>query len=363
MILGIFTGLTEHGGIQRYGRHAAAVIAMLAGERGEDYRFLGLNDPTGEHEIESAGVRFAIAGFARNKPALIRAALAVARAARLAYLNHPNLAPLGLAMRALNPGARYIVSTYGTEVWEPLPSVRGFGLQWADRVTAIAEFNAAKVAALQRIAPERIAIVPCALDPEFSAPSEVTSPRPGPGEPPILLTVARLEGPERGEYKGVDTVIEAMPEVLAAFPGVRYVVVGDGDDRPRLEELARRCGVDERVAFAGAVDAAALRAFYETCEIFVMPSKTEGFGIVFLEAMALGKPVVGGNHGGTPEVWTDGTAGFLVDHGDVHALAGRLKLLLGDSDLRARMGAAGRALVASNFTFARFRQNFGALFL
>ena len=361
MILGVFTGLTEYGGIQRYGRHAAAVIAMQARDRGEDYRFLGLNDPTGEHEIESAGVRFSIAGFARHKPAMIRAVMAEARAARLAYLNHPNLAPLGLALRAMNPASRYIVSTYGFEVWEPLPSVRGFALQRADQVTAIAQFNAHKVAELQHIAPERIAVVPCALDPEFSVGGDGASPRPA--EPPILLTVARLEGPERGEYKGVDKVIEAMPEVLAAFPGVRYVVVGEGDDRPRLEKLAHRIGVQERLTFAGAVHHAALRAFYEACEIFVMPSRTEGFGIVFLEAMALGKPVVGGNHGGTPEVWADGTAGFLVDHGDVRGLAGRLKLLLGDFEMRARMGAAGRALVSSNFSFARFHQNFGELLL
>jgi phosphatidyl-myo-inositol dimannoside synthase len=362
MILGVFTGLTEHGGIQRYGRHAAAVIATLARERGEEYRLLGLNDPSGEHEIESAGVRFPIAGFARNKTAMIRAVLSRARSVRLAYLNHPNLAPLGIALRAINPAARYIVSTYGFEVWEPLPCVRGFALQRADRVTAIAQFNADKVAALQRIAPERIAIVPCALDPEFSALSGATLPRPA-GEPPMILTVARLMSAERGEYKGVDTVIEAMPEVLAAFPGVRYVVVGDGDDRPRLEKLAHRCGVHERVTFVGAVDHAALRSFYEACEVFVMPSRTEGFGIVFLEAMALGKPVVGGNHGGTPEVWADGTAGFLVEYGDVRALAGRLKLLLGDSGMRARMGAAGRAIAASSFSFARFRQNFGELLL
>jgi phosphatidylinositol alpha-1,6-mannosyltransferase len=358
MILGVFTGLTEHGGIQRYGRHAAAVIAMAARDRGEDYCFLGLNDPTGDHEIESAGVRFSIAGFARNKPATIRAVLARARQARLAYLNHPNLAPLGLGLRGLNPRLRYIVSTYGFEVWEPLPSVRGFALQRADRVTAIAGFNAVKVAELQHIKPERIAIVPCALDPEFSDLS-IDPRRLHSSEPPILLTVARLMSAERGEYKGVDTVIEAMPEVLAAFPGVRYVIVGDGDDRPRLERLAQQTGVQDRVTFTGAVDAAALRGFYEACEIFVMPSRTEGFGIVFLEAMAVGKPVIGGNHGGTPEVWADGTAGFLVDHGDVRALAGRLKLLLGDCELRSRMGAAGRALVAKNFSFARFRQNFG----
>jgi glycosyltransferase involved in cell wall biosynthesis len=264
-------------------------------------------------------------------------------------------------VRTLNPAARYLVSTYGTEVWQPLPRLRTFGLQRADRVTAIAKFNAEKVAALQRIAPEKIAIVPCALDPDFAGSNGVAPRQSAPGEPPIILTVARLMSPERGEYKGIDTVIEAMPEVLEGFPGVRYVVVGDGDDRPRLEKLARRCGVHERVIFTGAVEHAALCAFYEACEVFAMPSRTEGFGIVFLEAMALGKPVVGGNHGGTPEVWAEGTAGFLVDHGDIRALAGRLKLLMSDSDLRARMGAAGRAIVAREFSFARFQQNFGPL--
>ncbi|HVA80150.1 MAG TPA: glycosyltransferase family 4 protein, partial [Candidatus Binataceae bacterium] len=295
------------------------------------------------------------------KPVMIRAALAGARTIRLAYLNHPNLAPLGMALRTLKPAARYIVSTYGTEVWHPLPHVRGFGLRHADMVTAIAKFSADRVAMLQRIAPEKIAIIPCALDPDFSAPGGDLAPRRHPGEPPILLTVARLVSPERGEHKGVDTVIEALPAVLAAFPGVRYVIVGDGDDRPRLERLAAHLGVSERVTFAGAVDSALLRTYYEACEIFVMPSRTEGFGIVFLEAMALGKPVIGGNHGGTPEIWADGTAGFLVEHGNAHALAARLCLLMGDSALRARMGAAGRALVAANFGFDRFRQNFGAL--
>ena len=188
MILGVFTGLTEHGGIQRYGHHAAAVIAMLARDRGEDYRFLGLNDPAGKHEIESAGVRFSIEGFARNKPGLIRAVLSSARATRIAYLNHPNLAPLGLALRALNPGSRYIVSTYGFEVWEPLSSLRGFALQRAERVTAIAEFNAVKVAEPPacRAGENRVDCHAHSIqNSRFRAMPRRRQPRPA--EPPILL--------------------------------------------------------------------------------------------------------------------------------------------------------------------------------
>lgn len=361
MILGVFTGLTTHGGIQQYGRLAAAVIAVRAQETGEEYRLLGLNDPPGRHELGIAGTRFVVTGFGRNKSRFAAAVLHGARALRLAYLNHPNLAPLGLGLRALKPATRYVASTYGLEVWEPLPKLRRMGLRSADVVTAIAEFNATRTIVSQGIEARRIAIVPCALAPDFCAPNDATSPsqahcahRGG----PMLLTVARLV---RGEQKGVNSVIEALPQVITAIPDVCYVVIGEGDDRARLEQLARDLGVGDHVIFTGALGDAAVRSFYQSCEAFVMPSRSEGFGIVFLEAMALAKPVIGGNHGGTPEIWDDGTAGFLVEHGDIAGLADRIKHLLGDGALRARMGAAGRRIVATRFSFDHFRRNFTEL--
>jgi phosphatidylinositol alpha-1,6-mannosyltransferase len=362
MILGVFTGLTEHGGIQQYGRQAAAVIAGHARDSGEEYLLLGLNDPAGQHEIETAGVAYKIIGFARNKPRMVAATLRDARAARLVYLNHPNLAPLTLALRALNPAIRCIVSTYGFDVWEPLPIVRRLGLRYADVVTAIAKFNAVKAIEFQGIAPEKIAIVPCALDADFCKTNRAApAPSCNRTNGPMMLTVARLVRGERREHKGIDCVIQALPEVIKAIPDACYVVVGDGDDRSRLEQLARDAGVGERVRFTGAIDDAAVRSIYGACEIFVMPSRSEGFGIVFLEAMALGKPVIGGNHGGTPEIWDDGTAGFLVEHGDLAALADRIKLLLSDGALRSRMGAAGRRIVATRYSFDHFRRNFTEL--
>ena len=359
MILGAFTGLTTHGGIQQYGRLAAAVIAIRAQEAGEKYRLLGLNDPRGRHQLRVADANFTVTGFGRNKPRFAAAVLCNARAVRLAYLNHPNLAPLGLGLRALKPAARYVISTYGFEVWEPLSMPRRLGLRHASVVTAIAQYNATKTIESQGIEAGRIAIVPCALDPDFctangSAPPPLSRRTSG----PMLLTVARLV---RREKKGIDNVIEMLPEIRKTVPGVYYVVVGDGDDRARLEQLARDRGVGDRVTFTGAIGDAAVRSFYQSCEVFVMPSRSEGFGIVFLEAMALGKPVIGGNHGGTPEIWDDGTAGFLVEHGDIGALAERTGGLLRDAELRARMGVAGRRIVASRFRFDHFRRNFGQL--
>jgi phosphatidylinositol alpha-1,6-mannosyltransferase len=149
-------------------------------------------------------------------------------------------------------------------------------------------------------------------------------------------------------------VIKALPEVMKAVPDVFYVVVGEGDLQPRLEELARENAVRDRVIFAGAARLEQLKAYYSRADVYVMPSLQEGFGIVFLEAMAFGKPVIASEHGGAPEIVQDGVTGFLVKPGDLEALTAHLIQLLQDPALRARMGAAGRQRVEENFTFAHF---------
>jgi glycosyltransferase involved in cell wall biosynthesis len=101
---------------------------------------------------------------------------------------------------------------------------------------------------------------------------------------------------------------------------------------------------------------------YKSCDIFLMPSRQEGFGIVFLEAMAFKKPVIGGNHGGTPEVILDNETGFLVEHGDVDGLADRIAILLRDPELCKRMGEAGRRRVEENYTFEPLRRKLMDLF-
>ncbi len=131
-------------------------------------------------------------------------------------------------------------------------------------------------------------------------------------------------------------------------------LVGAGDDQPRLKAVASGLGVEDHVTFWGALDDARLAAAYADCDVFVMPSKEEGFGIVFLEAMLRGKPCVGGAHGGTPEVIEHGKSGFLVEYGDVDALVRYLLALRADPELRRRLGERGRELAASRFSAAAF---------
>ena len=125
------------------------------------------------------------------------------------------------------------------------------------------------------------------------------------------MTVSRLASSER--YKGNDRVIRALPQVLLKHPETIYVIVGDGDDRPRLEALAAEVGVTEKVRFVGQVKPEELPDHFRLADVFVMPSTGEGFGIVFLEAMATGIPVIGGNRDGSLDPLADGVLGRAVD--------------------------------------------------
>jgi glycosyltransferase involved in cell wall biosynthesis len=137
---------------------------------------------------------------------------------------------------------------------------------------------------------------------------------------PVILTVARLDARER--YKGVDHLIEAMPAVRIVVPEARLRIIGTGSDLPRLQKMATRLGAADAVDFAGFVNDDGLSAAYRECALFALPSSGEGFGIVFLEAMAHGKPCLGARAGATPEI-IDSTSGVLADYGVIPQIAGK----------------------------------------
>jgi glycosyltransferase involved in cell wall biosynthesis len=149
-------------------------------------------------------------------------------------------------------------------------------------------------------------------------------------------------------------LISVLPRVLKIAPDASLVLVGDGDDRPRLEQLARELGVSKHAHFLHGLTPEELFACYANCEIFALPSRGEGFGLVFLEAMAHAKPVIGGAHGGIPDIIEDGVTGRLLPHGDVERMAQTLEGLLSNPGEAREMGARGKDRVAQVFSFAQF---------
>jgi phosphatidylinositol alpha-1,6-mannosyltransferase len=169
-----------------------------------------------------------------------------------------------------------------------------------------------------------------------------------------LVTVARLQ-----RHKGMDTVIAALPAILARAPDVRYAVAGTGPDRERLEKLAHRLGLGDRVRFLGGVSDRELPALYNLASVYVGASRqaerlgVEGFGIALVEASACGRPIVAGNSGGIPDAVRDGETGFLVPPEEPAAFADAICRLLADPAAAQRMGQNGRRAVETYFNWDR----------
>lgn len=266
-------------------------------------------------------------------------------------------APLGLMAPALRrAGARRIVATtHGHEAgWAQLPAARqllrriGEG---TDTITYLGEYTRSRIApALTPEAAGRMVQLPPGVDEKTFHPGSgggVVRARLGLTDRPVVVCVSRLV-----PRKGQDTLIEAMPRVLAAVPDAVLLIVGGGPYEKELRALAARTGVADSVRFTGAVPWEDLPAHYGAGDVFAMPCRTrrggldvEGLGIVYLEASATGLPVVAGDSGGAPDAVLDGETGWVVPGGSPTPAADRVIALLNDPDLRRRMGERGRAWV------------------
>ncbi len=274
----------------------------------------------------------------------------------LVLFTHVSLLPLVEAVRALAPQARVALLAHGTEVWQPLAARVARCLARVDSFVAPSAFTAQKLADVQGISPERITVIPHGLDPAWIRESAAGSAAGAAGSRsggPLLLSVTRLSRADR-EGKGIDLVLQALPAVIARFPSVRYRVVGGGGDFPRLADLVRSLGFEERTELPGARRSDDLWQSYAQADVFVLPTQVEGFGIVFLEAMSSRLPVVAVRAAAAPEVVEDGVTGILVTPGRTDQLADALIALLSDEDRRRAMGEAGRRRVELMYRFEHF---------
>ena len=239
---------------------------------------------------------------------------------RRLFCGHINLATMVRQLSRLS-GIPYTIFTYGKEVWFPLKSGDGDALRAADRVWTISRYSAKLACDANQLTPHNIDFLPCVVDGEAFTPAKAKAQLQAKydlADARVLMTVARLW---KGDpYKGVDVTIRALPEIASKFPDVKYLVIGRGDDQPRLAKLAEDLGVADRVIFAGFVPSEELVDHYRLADVYVMPSQ-EGFGIVYLEAMACGIPVISGDDDGSADPLQDGRLGWRVPHRDPAAVA------------------------------------------
>ncbi len=348
------TTFGSHGGIQTYNRLFAQALNSFD-ELGETYLLVmtdNASDVADARELDGYK-RLQLETFDGERSAFVRRVLRLACQIQIDLLlvGHVNYAPLGMLVRRLRPRLRYGISAHGNDVWLRLSNFRRRALQKADFIMSVSEDTYLRAEQVNGHIEGRQYILPNALP--WAEDSIVCDSSPK-GTNLLMLSVGRLAADEG--RKGVDTVIEAIPRIRVRVPNIRYVVIGEGSDLDRHRNLANRLGVAAHVNFLGSVDEATLRSYYKACDLFVLPSAQEGFGIVFLEAMHYKKPIIAANSGGTPEVVKDQETGMLVEYGNVEQLTAAIIALCTNQPERERMGAAGRRRLQENFTFDHFKR-------
>lgn len=219
---------------------------------------------------------------------------------------------------------------YGIDVTWAQGAIKASRLARAERVISISRYTRDCLIEAHGLPPERFSILPTTFDEQrFRCGPKPEGLAERFGLPPdrrVILTVCRLEHTEG--YKGYDQILRALPAVLQQVPTTHYLLGGQGNDLPRIRKLVEELNLENAVTLAGFVPEEELVAFYQFCDVFAMPSRKEGFGIVFLEALACGRPVLAGNRDGSVDALLDGELGVLVDPEDTAAIAEALAELL-----------------------------------
>jgi phosphatidyl-myo-inositol dimannoside synthase len=309
----LFTG---GGGIARVLRLYLKALCDLSAD-GDRVRLLSLNDANADSEDLRRYGASSLSDWrvcSGSKLDFTLSAIRMSKDCDRIICGHVAQLPVAWLASMIRPSISYFLVAHGIEVWRPFTFLERRSIRGTHRVLCVSDFTKRQLRLHCPIPEGRSVVIPNALDP-FLAPKTRPS---EPGPDPVVLSVSRLSKAEG--YKGIDHLISAMPSVLAELPGARLRIVGRGDQLPSLQALVKRLKVSNSVEFAGYRSDSDLHADFEACRLFALPSEKEGFGLVYVEAMAHGRPCLVARSGGAPEVVSEETS-MTVDYGDVAGIA------------------------------------------
>lgn len=296
-------------------------------------------------------------GFGTAKVKFIFDALAKGKKSDTVVLSHINLLLVGWMIKKLSPSTRIILFAHGIEVWGTLGSRKKMMLQCCDMIIPVSQFTSQKLQELHGIAPEKCRVLNNCLDPFLPLSKERNGNWPlrqqygFSYDNTILFTLTRLSSKER--YKGYDRVLHAMVRLSAFYPGIRYFLAGSYDmqEKVHLDELIKKLELQDKVTIAGFIAEEDLLAHFSMADIYVMPSIKEGFGIVFIEAMYYGLPVIAGNKDGSVDALCNGELGLLVDPLDTVAIETAIEKIL----INKNAFMPNRELLMKHFSYEQYK--------
>ncbi|MFZ4730290.1 MAG: glycosyltransferase family 4 protein [Pseudanabaena sp.] len=283
----------------------------------------------------------------------------------LIICGHINFSPLAAKIFNLLK-IPYWVIVHGIDAWNIEDKSKIYGLKSAQKIVSVSEYTRDRIVHEQNISPNRIPLLPVTFDdrqftvkpkPQYLLDRHQLNP-----DQPTILTVTRLASGDR--YKGYDQIIQALPAIRRQIPNICYLLVGKGDDRDRIEAMVDDLDVRDCVTFAGFVPDDELADYYNLCDLFAMPSKGEGFGIVYLEALACGKPTIGGNQDGAIDALCNGELGVLVNPDSIDEIGETIvQILMNKHPLSILYKPEVlRQKAIEKYGFEQFKQNLSCLF-
>ena len=322
------------GGIEKVCRVAGKALYELGLQHGGRVKIFSMYGPKGKADGNRYFPQLLFKGFGGKRIRNVMGSLIAGRKSQVVIMSHINLLMVGWMIKKFRPSIKLVLLAHGIEVWNPLsPRVRKM-LHRCDLILPVSRFTRERMIALHGIPEERLVVINNCLDPFLEKPlyegkSLTLLERYGLMDKQcILLTVSRMVDTER--YKGYDKVVQALPALIQRFPDIRYLMVGKYDEaeKGRLDEMIGQLGLSNFVTFTGMVPDTELAEHFLLADIFVMPSEKEGFGIVFIEAMFYGLPVIAGNRDGSVDALLNGEMGILVDPDNVPQLSEAVEKIL-----------------------------------
>jgi glycosyltransferase involved in cell wall biosynthesis len=269
-------------------------------------------------------------GFNLYRASFVLKTVITTRRPDVVIISHVNLAIIGLLIKIINPKCKVWLIAHGVEVWRPLSLVKNLFLKRCDKIICVSNFTKQQMILWHQTNPDKCAVLNNAVDPFMKLPATFKKPaqllkryRLTP-ETPVIFTLTRLASSE--QYKGHDQVIKVISKLKHKFPGIKYILSGQYDHKEeiRIQKLISAYKVDEEVILTGFVNEAELSDHFLLADLFVLPSKKEGFGIVFIEALACGLPVICGNVDGSIDAICNGELGKAINPEDLNEIEGAI---------------------------------------
>lgn len=351
------------GGIEKVCRIAAKSLYEMTFDEMMKVKLMSMHDTQEQGDENHFFPTESFLGFGGNRIRFISSAVTEGAKSDIVILSHINLLLAGWLIKKISPRTKVVMFAHGIEVWRNLQRHQLKMIASCDRIFAVSNYTADIVSKIKGIKPGKAHVLNNCLDPFLPQKArgiqdaELRRRYHLKESDIILFTLTRLSSKER--YKGYDKVIEAMMKINNDFPDLKYLIAGsyDANEKSFLDEIISKYKLDGKVKLAGFIPEEELIDHFKMADLYVMPSMKEGFGIVFIEAMFYGLPVIAGNKDGSTDALLNGKLGKLVDPLNTTEIASAMSEILKNRN----HFIPDRNLLLSNFGYDAYKEKFKAL--